>query len=126
MGVWSQYNRKKNQESATTGILFLVLVTSYFQPIFMNPNRQPMNVNEQRTETIEDIWRELDGGFRNVLGGLLPPALPGAGNDAGPGLYFNQNNGKCILRDQNMGGPFPQMTPVNNMFGTEHEIYFRK
>ena len=52
--VWN--NKLTKNQSAKSWIISFIMTTSYYKSIIMNPDKTPMNVNDQRSETIEDIW----------------------------------------------------------------------
>ena len=51
--------------------MYLLLIVGCFKPRYMVPNPNPMNINQQRTEILEDIWRALDQRARYAVGGIV-------------------------------------------------------
>ena len=126
MSIHSSNNRKTQSVSKTICGMYLLLIVGCFKPRDMVPNLNHLNINQQRTESLEDIWRELDQRARHAVGGAmfgpfavpLPLNHPAGQVDTGPGANWNQYNFQCMLRRQQ----FPGMT----IMGQEHVVYFRK
>jgi hypothetical protein len=126
MSIHASNNRNKQYVSKQLCVMYLFLIIGCFKPRYMLPNLNEMNVNEQRTETLEEIWRHLDLNARTAVAGTMfgpnadihaNPNDPNA-KDTGPGVVVMQNNYECIL--------WLQYYPGMTLIGQEHAVYFRK